>query len=512
MNAEQRILEAALKVFASEGYTGATTRKIAEEANVAEVTLFRKFKSKENLLKEVLNNNRTVFSSLDLLFQIQKDVDIETELRILGKNVAKAMKDRKKDNKIFNFNKDLVNKNILCIIYLILYNYNYDYRNYIYKNNFNFIENILYKKFINNLNKEWNDTKWIISFKFDLIFSNDHKNILLNNLNEYIKDDKLVLLINSLLNKGILTKAKEEDPPYKVWKILQIVDPDPYSIFKINNNFYLKLSNKLDNLLIDVFFHKLDKKINSLKINFYKKFNNFDYIVKDQNSFNFMNYFSNGNSLNNNILNYNIYIKYLRYYDSFIIGIDGINSSICKWQINEIKNEIHLFLKNELLLKNIYSYIVDIHYDNFKFMNIILSNGLNTNNKHKIIFLSSRYLIFNVLINIGMLNRERKPIGMKRLLKFNINYIISTYIKINNIIINSFHFCHDYISLLKLMFSILYSSLKLTLQLKLNYKYNTDIIKLLIKLNLIDPNLLRYLYFLKNKSKNRNVKIKYKYI
>jgi AcrR family transcriptional regulator len=103
MNAEQRILEAALKVFASEGYTGATTRKIAEEANVAEVTLFRKFKSKENLLKEVLINNRTVFSSLDVLFGVQEDVDLETELRILGKNVAKAMKDRKKDNKTHMF-------------------------------------------------------------------------------------------------------------------------------------------------------------------------------------------------------------------------------------------------------------------------------------------------------------------------------------------------------------------------------------------------------------------------
>jgi len=103
MNAEQRILEAALKVFASEGYTGATTRKIAEEANVAEVTLFRKFKSKENLLKEVLNNNRSVFSSLDFLFQIHNDVDLETELRILGKNVAKAIKDRKKDNKTHMF-------------------------------------------------------------------------------------------------------------------------------------------------------------------------------------------------------------------------------------------------------------------------------------------------------------------------------------------------------------------------------------------------------------------------
>jgi AcrR family transcriptional regulator len=101
-NTEQRILDAALRVFASEGYTGATTRKIAEEANVAEVTLFRKFKSKENLLKEVLVNNRTVFSSLDdlfHLFQKEKDIDLETELRILGKNIAKTMRDKKKDRK-----------------------------------------------------------------------------------------------------------------------------------------------------------------------------------------------------------------------------------------------------------------------------------------------------------------------------------------------------------------------------------------------------------------------------
>lgn len=101
-NTEQRILDAALRVFASEGYTGATTRKIAEEADVAEVTLFRKFKSKENLLKEVLTNNRTVFSSLDdlfHLFQKEKDLDLETELRILGKNIAKSMRDKKKDRK-----------------------------------------------------------------------------------------------------------------------------------------------------------------------------------------------------------------------------------------------------------------------------------------------------------------------------------------------------------------------------------------------------------------------------
>jgi AcrR family transcriptional regulator len=97
MNAEQRILEAALRVFATEGYTGATTRKIAEEANVAEVTLFRKFKSKENLLKEVLINNRPDFSSLENILKMEKDIGLETELRNLSKHIVKIIKDKKKD-------------------------------------------------------------------------------------------------------------------------------------------------------------------------------------------------------------------------------------------------------------------------------------------------------------------------------------------------------------------------------------------------------------------------------
>jgi len=99
MSTEQRILEAALRIFASEGYTGATTRRIAEEANVAEVTLFRKFQSKENLLREALLKNRAAFSSLDHLFQPEKDADIETDLRTMGKNISKVMKDKKEDGK-----------------------------------------------------------------------------------------------------------------------------------------------------------------------------------------------------------------------------------------------------------------------------------------------------------------------------------------------------------------------------------------------------------------------------
>ena len=48
------IMDAALKIFAEEGYVGAKTRLIAEESGFSEMTLFRKFKSKENLFDTIL--------------------------------------------------------------------------------------------------------------------------------------------------------------------------------------------------------------------------------------------------------------------------------------------------------------------------------------------------------------------------------------------------------------------------------------------------------------------------
>ena len=50
----RRLLEAAARVFARSGLEGATTREIAREAGVNEVTLFRHFQSKEKLLAAVL--------------------------------------------------------------------------------------------------------------------------------------------------------------------------------------------------------------------------------------------------------------------------------------------------------------------------------------------------------------------------------------------------------------------------------------------------------------------------
>jgi AcrR family transcriptional regulator len=51
----QRVIQAAARVFSQQGYAGATTRAIAAEAGVNEVTLFRHFGSKKNLMMAVIN-------------------------------------------------------------------------------------------------------------------------------------------------------------------------------------------------------------------------------------------------------------------------------------------------------------------------------------------------------------------------------------------------------------------------------------------------------------------------
>ena len=53
---EKKILLAATKLFSESGYSGVSTRKIAEQAGVNEITLFRYFKSKSNLLQSVIKH------------------------------------------------------------------------------------------------------------------------------------------------------------------------------------------------------------------------------------------------------------------------------------------------------------------------------------------------------------------------------------------------------------------------------------------------------------------------
>jgi AcrR family transcriptional regulator len=56
MDVREALLRAAIKVFAETGTRGATTRRIAQEAGVNEVTLFRHFHSKDDLLQAALEH------------------------------------------------------------------------------------------------------------------------------------------------------------------------------------------------------------------------------------------------------------------------------------------------------------------------------------------------------------------------------------------------------------------------------------------------------------------------
>jgi len=54
----KKIMDAALIEFAEHGYASAKTKNIAEKSGLSEMTLFRRFKTKENLFNQVLKENQ----------------------------------------------------------------------------------------------------------------------------------------------------------------------------------------------------------------------------------------------------------------------------------------------------------------------------------------------------------------------------------------------------------------------------------------------------------------------
>ena len=51
---DETIYKATMRVIMEKGYAGATTKQIAETAEISEVTLFRKYESKGNLVKKAI--------------------------------------------------------------------------------------------------------------------------------------------------------------------------------------------------------------------------------------------------------------------------------------------------------------------------------------------------------------------------------------------------------------------------------------------------------------------------
>jgi AcrR family transcriptional regulator len=73
---DDQILEAALGVIAQHGYVGATTREIASAAGINEVTLFRRYGSKKNLLMAAVEQEAKKFT----ISKIEYTGDLEADL------------------------------------------------------------------------------------------------------------------------------------------------------------------------------------------------------------------------------------------------------------------------------------------------------------------------------------------------------------------------------------------------------------------------------------------------
>lgn len=92
---KERILQAAAQVIAEQGYAGATTREIAEAAEVNEVTLFRHFGNKKNILLTVVERFSGV-SGMESTLAGELTGDYRQDLTHIGQSFLEMMNHNRK--------------------------------------------------------------------------------------------------------------------------------------------------------------------------------------------------------------------------------------------------------------------------------------------------------------------------------------------------------------------------------------------------------------------------------
>lgn len=70
---QEKILHAALELFAREGFTATSTSKVAKHAGVSEGLIFRHFVNKEGLLKAILDEGERRFKALFVDIVMESD-------------------------------------------------------------------------------------------------------------------------------------------------------------------------------------------------------------------------------------------------------------------------------------------------------------------------------------------------------------------------------------------------------------------------------------------------------
>ena len=80
---DERIIKATFEILQEEGFAKATTKKIAAKAGVNEVTIFRNFKNKNNLVEVTKDYHRQLLiNKLNAIFEFEGDESIEEYLKL----------------------------------------------------------------------------------------------------------------------------------------------------------------------------------------------------------------------------------------------------------------------------------------------------------------------------------------------------------------------------------------------------------------------------------------------
>jgi len=91
---KQRLLDATLKLISEKGYLGSTTREIAQEAGVTELTLFRHFGTKEKLFEALLRTHTFLPRLKELLPELD-GLSYGDSLRLIATRFLLSLKERK---------------------------------------------------------------------------------------------------------------------------------------------------------------------------------------------------------------------------------------------------------------------------------------------------------------------------------------------------------------------------------------------------------------------------------
>ena len=89
----RRILDAAIRVFGRDGVSGATTREISRVAKVNEVTLFRYFKNKDELLRQVVLQSCKRYEQVFAEASLQSPADLRRTVRTYAEAYAQKLRD-----------------------------------------------------------------------------------------------------------------------------------------------------------------------------------------------------------------------------------------------------------------------------------------------------------------------------------------------------------------------------------------------------------------------------------